>query len=342
MSTFGYGTSHLRILQNTIYQYSPSADARSWERSGVPATDRSRRSRAPVDVFRYRDYREFLAAFYAHAKAGGMSYRGFARVAGLGAPNYLKLVIDGKRNLSREMAARFAAACRLNAESSEYFELLVAFNQADNDEERNGLHEQLSRFARFRSSQRLDVAQHEYHSSWFIPAIRELVSCPGFVEDPAWIAAQLQPPISEKEAAHALDVLQRLGLLERDSSGQLAQATRAVTTGQQASGLFIRNYHAEVMQRAVRAMHDLPPEERYISALTLSASAATWAEVMRRVLAFRQELVALCDADPAPARVIQLNLQLFPLTRPMTQPLTAPPAPALAKAKIPRRNSKRA
>jgi uncharacterized protein (TIGR02147 family) len=302
----------------------------------VPPIERPRRSRAPVDVFRFRDYREFLAAFYAHAKAAGSSYRGFARVAGLGAPNYLKLVIDGKRNLSKEMAGRFAAACRLNAESTEYFELLVAFNQADDDAERNELHERLSRFARFRSTQRLDVAQHEYHSSWFIPVVRELVSCPGFVEDAAWIAAQLQPAISEKEALHALDVLQRLGLLERNDDGQLVQASRAVTTGQQATGLHIRNYHAEVMQRAVRAMHEIPAEERYISALTLSGSAATWAEVMRRVLAFRQELVALCDADPAPSRVIQLNLQLFPLTRSITARRQADAAPK------PRRRSKRA
>lgn len=298
--------------------------------------ERPRRSRAPVDVFRFRDYREFLAAFYAHAKAAGSSYRGFARAAGLGAPNYLKLVIDGKRNLSKEMAGRFAAACRLNAESTEYFELLVAFNQADNDAERNVLHERLSRFARFRSAQRIDVAQHEYHASWFIPVVRELVSCPGFVEDAAWIAAQLEPAISEKEAMHALDVLERLGLLERGDHGQLVQASRAVTTGQQASGLHIRNYHAEVLQRAVRAMHEIPAEDRYISALTLSGSAATWAEVMRRVIAFRQELVALCDADPAPSRVIQLNLQLFPLTRPIAARPNAEAAPK------PLRRSKRA
>jgi uncharacterized protein (TIGR02147 family) len=300
----------------------------------VSSPERSRRSRAPVDVFRFRDYRQFLAAFYAHAKAAGSSYRGFARAAGLGAPNYLKLVIDGKRNLSKEMARRFAAACRLNAESTEYFELLVAFNQAEDDAERNLLHERLSRFARFRSAQRLDLAQHEYHSSWFIPVVRELVSCAGFVEDAAWIAAQLQPAVSEQEAAHALDVLQRLGLLERGDNGELVQASRAVTTGQQASGLHIRNYHTEVMQRAVRAMHDIPAEERYISALTLSGSAATWAEVMRRVLAFRQELVALCDADPAPARVFQLNLQLFPLTRSIG-------AEATPEVPTPRRRSKR-
>lgn len=289
----------------------------------MPAASSPRRSRAPVDVFRYRDYREFLAAFYAQGKAGGLSYRGFARVAGLGAPNYLKLVIDGKRNLSAEMAERFARACRLNEESTRYFTLLVAFNQASADEERNALHEALSRFARFRSSQRLDLAEKEYHSSWFIPAIRELVTCAGFREDAAWIAEQLEPSISEKEAAHALEVLLRLELLTRDEGGRLVQATRAVTTGQQASGLYIRNYHAEAMQRASHAMVHLPPEERYISALTLSASANTLAEVRRRVIEFRQELVALCDADPEPSRVVQLNLQLFPLSRSLAAPSSA-------------------
>lgn len=284
---------------------------------------RPRRSRAPVDVFRYRDYREFLAAFYAQGKAAGLSYRGFARSAGLGAPNYLKLVIEGKRNLSEQMAERFASACRLNEESTQYFKLLVAFSHATEDAERNALHERLSRFARFRSAQPLELAQKDYHSSWYIPALRELVTCSGFVEAPAWIAAHLEPNISEREAAHALDVLQRLGLLERDEGGKLVQATRAVTTGQQASGLHIRNYHAELMQRAVHAMHHLPAEERYISALTLSASAATFDEVRRRVLAFRQELIALCDADPDPERVLQLNLQLFPLSRTVPGPAPA-------------------
>jgi uncharacterized protein (TIGR02147 family) len=296
-----------------------------WDNREVPSGSPPRRSRAPVDVFRYRDYREFLAAFYAQGKRAGLSYRGFARAAGLGAPNYLKLVIDGKRNLSVEMAERFAGACRLNAEATEYFKLLVAFNHAADDERRNTLHQQLSRFARFRSSQRLDLAEKDYHSSWFIPAIRELVTCLGFQEDPAWIASQLTPAISEKEAAHALEVLERLGLVERDEGGRLVQTTRAVSTGQQASGLYIRNYHAEAMQRAVHAMHHLPAEERYISALTLSASAATWAEVRRRVIEFRRELVALCDADPEPSRVMQLNLQLFPLSRPIDTPPASTP-----------------
>lgn len=275
----------------------------------------AKRTRAPIDVFKYRDYREFLAAFYAHKKPSGLSYRAFARLAGLGAPNYLKLVIDGKRNLSSETAERFAVACKLSGDAKEYFKLLVAFNQADTDEERNALHEQMSRFARFRSTQRLDLAEKEYYSSWYIPVVRELVVCQGFVDNPAWIASVLNPPVTEKEAARALEVLTSLGLLERDERGRLVQSSRAVTTGVQASGLYLRNYHAEAMQRAVAAMQTVPAEERYISALTLSVSAATLADVRRRVFEFRQELAALCDADPAPNQIIQLNLQLFPLSQ---------------------------
>ena len=67
--------------------------------------------RCPIDVFGYLDYRQFLADFYAAKKqARGFSYRAFSRIARLGAPNYLKLVIMGKRNLTPTMAARFATA----------------------------------------------------------------------------------------------------------------------------------------------------------------------------------------------------------------------------------------
>jgi uncharacterized protein (TIGR02147 family) len=297
------------------------AEPRADGNLNVVSAERSpKRHRAPVDVFKYRDYREFLAAFYVHKKAGGMSYRGFSRAAGLGAPNYLKLVIEGKRNLSSEMAERFARACRLNEDGTEYFRTLVAFNQATTDDERNALHERLTRFARFRASQRLDLAEKEYHSTWYIPAVRELVACPSFVESPSWIAQSLDPEITEQEASHALAVLLQLGMLERDERDQLTQATRAVSTGQQASGLYIRNYHAQMMQRATLAMEHFAAEERYISALTLSASEATLAEVQKRVIEFRKEIAALCDADPRPSRIVQLNFQFFPLTRRLPEP----------------------
>ncbi len=288
-------------------------------------------------MFRYRDYREFLAAYYAVKKASGLSYRSFAKAAGVGAPNYLKLVIEGKRNLSDDMSERFAKACRLNSESTAYFKLLVAFNQARTDERRNELHARLSEFPRFRAAQRLDLAQKEYHSTWYHPAIREMVACPGFVERPTDIARQLWPAITEKQALRALESLLKLGMLERDGTGRLRQSTRAVTTGEQASGLYIRNYHAEMMQRATAAMETVPSQHRFITSLTLSASDATLAEIQRRVDELREDLVALCDADPNPNRVVQLNLQLFPLSHVIEAPNPAEERPTECLGAPPRK-----
>ncbi|HOU94749.1 MAG TPA: TIGR02147 family protein, partial [Polyangiaceae bacterium] len=142
-----------------------------------------------VDVFQFQDYREFLRAYYAERKTHAkISYRAFSRRAGLGSPNYLKLVMDGARNLSPAMAGRFAAACRLEGAASAYFTELVAFNQARSHEERDRAYQRMKRHARFRAAHRLTLAQDRYHSRWYYPAIRELVSCGTFREDPAWIA----------------------------------------------------------------------------------------------------------------------------------------------------------
>src|SRR5689334_2694110 len=97
----------------------------------------STRRRSPIDVFRYLDYRRYLADYYRAKKSKGFSYRAFSRAAGLGAPNYLKLVIAGQRNLTAAMAERFAAACGLSGEAGDYFTQLVEFNQARKVEQRN-------------------------------------------------------------------------------------------------------------------------------------------------------------------------------------------------------------
>src|SRR5688572_639356 len=147
-------------------------------------------ARAAIDVFRYQDYRSFLREFYERNKQlkGGYSLRAFSRGTGLRSPNYLKLVMDGARNLTQPMALRFAEGCGLTGNAVEYFCELVAFNQARVARERELHYERLTRFSRFRKVHKLDVAQSEYHSEWYIPVIRELATRADFRDDPAWIA----------------------------------------------------------------------------------------------------------------------------------------------------------
>ena len=78
--------------------------------------------------------------------------RSVVLAAGLGAPNYLKLVIAGERNMSPATAARFAETCGLQGDAAEYFARLVEFNQAESSAARNAAYEKLTVFKRYRAA----------------------------------------------------------------------------------------------------------------------------------------------------------------------------------------------
>jgi uncharacterized protein (TIGR02147 family) len=277
-------------------------------------SEASARRRCPIDVFRYLDYRTFLADFYEAKKRRGFSYRAFSRTTGLGAPNYLKLVIAGKRNLTPVMAERFAASCGLAGEPAAYFQHLVEFNQSKTAAERNRSYERLAGFRRYRQVQKLELAHAAYHSTWYLPAIRELCASPAFREDPEWLASVLRPPIKANEAKHALDLLLELGLLERDANGRLQQSSPVVSTGPETRHMNIRNYHVEMLRCATRAIETVPAKERDISSLTLCLSPEGFARFKQRIADFQRELIELAEQETERSQAVQVNFQLFPLS----------------------------
>src|SRR5688572_12110626 len=124
-----------------------------------PPAGGSSRSFDP-DVFDFLDYRAYLAEFYRRRKEHtAFSYRAFSMRAKLGSPNYLKLVIDAERNLTTQMARRFAAACSLKGQAAAFFAELVVFGQATELDERNESYARLRRFQEFREAQQLQIAR---------------------------------------------------------------------------------------------------------------------------------------------------------------------------------------
>jgi uncharacterized protein (TIGR02147 family) len=271
---------------------------------------------APVNVFEYLDYREYLRAFYAWRKQVeyGFSHRSFSRRAGLRSTNYLKLVMEGHRNLTPEMAGQFAKACRLDQREGDYFCELVAYNQARDTREASRCHERLQRFREYRNIHRLDAAQAAYHSTWYMPVIRELAARKDFQEDPKWLASLLKPRITAGEAQSALATLEELGLLTRDGDGRLRQATALVTTGSGPHPHRIADFHRAMMSLAGQSLDSVPREEREISSLTLCVSREVQAELKERIREFRRELLQLAELEGKPERVVQINFQLFPLS----------------------------
>ncbi len=269
-----------------------------------------------IDVFDYLDYRAFLRDYYLDRKdRRGLSYRGFSRRAGLRSPNYLKLVIDGARNLTSEMAGRFAAAAGLKDDAADYFVELVRFNQARSTTERNASYARLTGFRGYRKARPLELQHAAYHSTWYLPAIRELAARRDFIEDPAWVARMLRPPISKGEAARGLTVLFELGLLVRGEDGAVTQGEPLLSTGRETRGLHIANYHRMMMEHAARSIDDVAVTERDISSLTLCLGPDGLALLKERIQRFRRELLEISTLEDDPRQVVQVNFQLFPLSR---------------------------
>ena len=234
---------------------------------------------------------------------------------GLGSPNYLKLVMDRERNLSAEMAERFATACGLTGDAAAFFQALVSFNQARTADERGESYAKLSSFRRYRSAQKLELAHAAYHSLWYLPAIRELAARRDFRDDPAWIARQLLPAITSGEAADALATLERLGLLVRDEEGRLRQGQALLTTGPESRHVHLRAYNRTMIERAAAAIDVVPAPERDVSSLTVCLGPNGLARFKERIARFRRELLELSALESAPEQVVQVNFQLFPLSR---------------------------
>jgi uncharacterized protein (TIGR02147 family) len=264
-----------------------------------------------------------LRDYYHKRKAceDGFSLRAFSSNTGLRSPNYFKLVMDGDRNLTSEMAVRFAESCGLTGEARDYFCALVAFNQAKSAKERQRCYELITRFAQYRKTYTLDAAQAEYHSYWYIPAIRELVVRRDFSEDPHWIAHTLLPNISPAQAKSALKVLLKLGLLVRDpATGRLIQRDPLVETPEGPLGHHVVEYHRAMMALAADALDRVPRQEREIASLTLCLSEAQAANLKTELEELRQSLLQRYRADDGAERVVQLNVQMFPLSKRRSAP----------------------
>jgi uncharacterized protein (TIGR02147 family) len=270
----------------------------------------------PLALFTYLDYREYLRDFYEHKKLHeyGFSHRVFARRAGCKSANYPHLVLSGKRNLTPLMAERFGKACGLGDNERAYFCDLVSYCQAKSTAEKARCFQRMLRFRQFTRVHKLTSVQTRYYSEWYIPAIRELAARSDFRGDARWIARQLEPEITATEARGALKTLVELGLLI-ESPGGFERAQELVTAGTGPLGHQVVAYHRAMLTRASEAIDSVPRELREISSLTLCVSEAKLQELKARIMEFRAELLQTAEQGEEPERVVQLNFQLFPLSK---------------------------
>ncbi len=275
---------------------------------------------ATKDIFIFSDYRLFLKEYYTvHKKIiKGFTLAIMAELAGFSSPSFIKHVIDGKRNLTKESTIKISRALRLSKPSAAYFEALVFFNQSTKlDEKLHFLH-QLDQLRPKNAPHVLGSDQYRYLDKWYHPAIRELVDLPGFVENPQEIARNFIVPLKSDEVSKALLFLEENGFIHRAAKGKLTRAEKTIgvyaTEHSTIMNTAMRQFHRSMLKFAERATVNLPVDIRSISNTTLSLSPKAYASAIRRIESLRLELLEIAKTDTDSNRIYHLTTALFPLT----------------------------
>jgi uncharacterized protein (TIGR02147 family) len=272
------------------------------------------------NIFEYTDYRKYLAGWFEEKKKSlpSFSYASFAQKAGFSDRGFFHNVIHGKRDLTKESIVKVSQAIGHSKTEADYFENLVFFNKASELKERSYFFEKINSV---KSTGRTAVKameirkdQYDFYSKWYHSAIRSLIDMYPFKDDYQWLAKNVFPQITSRQAKKSVQLLERLGLIARQKDKTYKLASKSVTTGNEVVSLAVNNFHKESADLAKNALECLPVNKRNITGLTLGISEKSYFKICEEIQAFRAKIIQSVQQDDESDRTYQLNFHFFPIT----------------------------
>ncbi len=273
------------------------------------------------EIFNFSDFRLFLKEFYSRKKTSSdrFTFSLFAEMTGFSSPSFLKLVMQGKKNLTPQSIQKIITGLHLKKKQADYFTELVFFNQATSLEEK-GMHlDTINKFRKKNRPEKLLPEEFDYLAKWYHCVIREMVELPDFVDDPNWIAKKLLFSVDSGDVAGSLAFLEKKGFIGRNESGKLVKKDKTLATGdigeQEMLNTIARAFHKTMVHFAAQSLSERLKTERNTSNTTLSLSEKSYDMAIKRIEQMRLELLEIAKADSHVNRVYQVNVNLFPLTK---------------------------
>lgn len=269
-----------------------------------------------LSIFNFMNYRDYLLAFYHDKKAvnKGFSYQVMAENAGFKSKSFIKLVIDGKKNLTPESLLKLNNILKLNEKSFSYFTDLVAFNQARSLKERNGNLKRLFSYRKRNPGRLILQDQYEFYAQWYHNTIRELLPFCDFKEDYGILGKMVNPPISAREARESVRLLLKLKLIGKVGNTYV-QDSPIITTGDEVMTAAVQNFHVQNLTLAAASIDDCPGPRRDLSCLVLGLSEEGIERVKKETQEFRKKLLEIAREEKNPACVYHYATQFFPTSR---------------------------
>jgi uncharacterized protein (TIGR02147 family) len=269
------------------------------------------------DIFLYLDYRKYLRDLCEAKKKeqSYFSYRYLSQKVHIKSAGFFSWVLKGKRNISDRLVLALARFFKMNKAQTAYFEALVNFNQSDTHEQRKHAFEKLLTMRRGTVKQ-VDGDQIEFYRKWYYSAVRELLPVIDVTDDNAvQIGAMLSPAVKPAEVRGALSVLERLGMARKDENGVYRRTDAILSSRENIPFVALYDFQISGMELAKGALDAFEKSERELSTVTMSIDDDAYLKIIEQTAMFRAAVMEIARSVKRPTRVMQLNMQLFPLSK---------------------------
>ena len=268
----------------------------------------------------FTDYKTFLKKEYAFYKGilRPYSYDQFTEDLGLGKSNLMYHIIKGNRPLTIKTARKVASGLGLTGDERNYFIHLVEYQHTEHPEKRHKAFQKLLITKSKCLSGDWDRKSLEFFNQWYHSAIYELLRLEGSSDEPAWIARHLKYNVPESKIKKSLDLLEACQMLSYDESlGKLTPTEAKISTGREVRGIVFKSYHNQMINLALDALSKESGVDRDISSVTIGFSNEALPELKQIIAEFRQKILNLEGKHKNKEQVMQVNIQAFPLSKPV-------------------------
>lgn len=273
---------------------------------------------AEPNLYDFLDYRQFLKGYYHHRKSSNRSYSYLmlSRSAGKKSANFIKLIMENKRALSQKNISKVAQACKLDEKETQYFTILVQWNQSREPTTRKVLWEHLRRLIPKDKYYILHEYEKKIISRWYFLALLEIIYLSDFEPNAEWISKRFKNKIAPEEAEETLQLLIDMGLL-KDENGKLIRTQKVLYSGGNIPSEIIQNYHKQNIPIGIDSISDVDVTRRHLTAISMSVRDKDIPKLKKKIEEFQDEILDYVQTIESADDVYQLNIQFFPLTKKM-------------------------
>jgi uncharacterized protein (TIGR02147 family) len=267
-----------------------------------------------VDLFEFRTASEYLRGLleYRSRQNPAYSLRSFARDLGISATT-LSHLLNKKAILSPKTLSSIVDSLRLKRKEARYLNLLVAFENSENEKQRVEILPQLRAISDiWKDVYSVPPSQNSVLDSWYILPMLEILQVHSQPKDLMLMANRLG--ITAMEAQRAVEQLLKLGLIAMSESNKFLRTKKKIIISSEKKCQKLQDFHRQMLVKARNSIIEQDNQEKMVGSETFAISKEDLPEIRELVETCFQNIISVCEKTKSPTDVYHIGIQLFNLT----------------------------